>query len=729
MLEALHSNPRIGLIGPCSNFVGSEQQITVNYESLTGLDAFAWEWGKANDRKVIDTHRLIGFCLLMRRELIDAIGLLDERFGVGCFEDDDYCLRAIQAGWRAAIAQDAFVHHFGGRTFAGSGFDLPAILRQNERLFREKWAPDVAPDQPPALVLPAPEEQPRRYVAEVAPSGGLLLRPGRVRISLCMIVRDSARTLRPCLESIRPWVDEMVVVDTGSTDETPRLVEELGGRLFHFPWCDDFSAARNESLRHAKGDWIFWMDSDDTIPAGCGRQLAAVVAGQAEAGVLGYVMQVHCPGGSEDGDNAADMTVVDHVKLIRNRPDLRFEGRIHEQVLPAIRRAGGTVAWTDLYVVHSGSDPSPEAQERKRLRDLHLLHLELRERPDHSFTLFNLGMTYVDGGRFDEAVDFLNRSIGQSAPDESHLRKAHALLVYAEMQRGRREEALRACRRGRELFPRDVELRFREGVILHELGQLAEAAEAYRNVLAGRDERHFNSIDRGLTGYKARQNLAVVYTDMGDLVRAEAEWREVTRDAPSYRAGWRGLGDVLIRGGRQHTALSVAEHCIGDPALRVEGRLLRSRLAMASGDTAAAQAEIERAYAEDPTDRAALEARCQLLFERGPTSEAEDALRSLVEKYPADPSAHHNLGTLLLLLKRYDEAVRAFRQSLRHRADAPATYLGLGYALKESGRRDEAVTAWQQVLRLAPDNASANEELRSVERQIGRAIAQRAVAR
>ena len=78
---------------------------------------------------------------------------------------------------------------------------------------------------------------------------------------------------RSCLESIRPWVDEMIVVDTGSVDETPRIVESFGGKLFHFPWCDDFSAARNESLRHATGDWLFWMDSDDTIPPECGRGL------------------------------------------------------------------------------------------------------------------------------------------------------------------------------------------------------------------------------------------------------------------------------------------------------------------------------------------------------------------------------------------------------------------------------------------------------------------------
>ena len=69
---------------------------------------------------------------MIRRAVIDEIGLLDERFGVGCFEDDDYCLRAIRAGWRAVIARDAFVHHFGGRTFLGNSIDLAAILGERE---------------------------------------------------------------------------------------------------------------------------------------------------------------------------------------------------------------------------------------------------------------------------------------------------------------------------------------------------------------------------------------------------------------------------------------------------------------------------------------------------------------------------------------------------------------------------------------------------------------------
>ena len=168
---------------------------------------------------------------------------------------------------------------------------------------------------------------------------------------------------------------------------------------------------RNESLRHARGDWLFWMDSDDTIPPDCGRKLRDLVEHDVDPRVLGFVMQVHCPGGRNKGGPEFNVTVVDHVKLFRNRPDLRFDGRIHEQLLPAIRRAGGEVAWTDVYVVHSGSDQSVGAQEKKLQRDVRLLELELAERPEHPFTLFNLGMTHVHGSRFAEAADYLRRGM------------------------------------------------------------------------------------------------------------------------------------------------------------------------------------------------------------------------------------------------------------------------------------------------------------------------------
>lgn len=718
LLRALYRDPKVGLVGPCSNQVSGPQQVGAGYDGMAGLDGFAWDWGKAHDGVLEDTDRLVGFCLLIRRAVVDAVGGLDEQFGVGCFEDDDYCLRATRAGFRAVIARDAFVHHYGGRTFVGSGVDFTAVMRENERRFRAKWsepAPagpsgtdSAAPAGPPPTV-PAAGCAAGAFDVTAAPGGGLLLRRSRVRLSLCMIVRDNARTIVPCLESVRPWVDEMVVVDTGSADETPQVVERLGGRLFRFPWCDDFSAARNESLRHARGEWLFWMDSDDTIDAECGRRLRGLAYGEADPSVLGYVVQVHCPGGGEDG--AFDVTAVDHVKLVRNRPDLRFDGRIHEQVLPAIRRAGGEVAWTDLFVTHSGSDQSPGAQERKRQRDLRLLQLELAERPEHPFTLFNLGMTYADGGRFEEAVEFLTRGLAAAGPGESHLRKAYALLTYAQMQLKRYDEAGETCRRGLSLFPGDPELRFRQGVLLHETGFPREAARAYEEVLGHRGERHFSSLDRGIVGFKARQNLAVVASDLGDLAGAEEQWRAVVREVPGYRPGWRGLGEALLRQGKVGEAEEAAALLAGDAALRVEGLVLGGRVAAACGDVETARRRFAEASAAGPDDREARNALCQFLFEHGTAGEAEEALRGLLKADPSDASAHHNLGTLYLRSRRYDEAAAAFRESLRHRPDAAATHLNLGYALKEGGRSREAAAAWEQVLRLSPGDPAASAEL------------------
>ena len=478
------------------------------YDRLEAVDAFAQAWARNHARQTVDTDRLVGFCLLIRREVIDRIGLLDERFGIGNFEDDDFCRRALHAGYRSVIAVDAFLHHFGGRTFLASGIDFAALMTENRQKFEEKWNDNapfsegatgrVAPHNPSANDVPAHPRGPilfesvpvrgspdsnSRFQITFSPTGGLLLRPNPVKLSLCMIVRDNETTIGPALESIRPWVDEIIVVDTGSTDKTPEICLRYGAQLFEFPWCDDFSAARNESLKHARGEWIFWMDSDDTISVDCGSKLRQLAGGPHDDAVLGYIMQVHCPGFAEEGGH--DVTVVDHVKLIRNRPDLRFDGRIHEQLLPAIRQAQGEVAWTDIYVVHSGSDHAPAGWQRKLERDLRILHKELDERPDHPFVLFNLGMTYADDRRYQRAVDYLQRCLEVSRPDESHQRKAYALLASSLGQAGRHDEAWAACQQGLALYPEDKELLFRSAMLHHHFGRLTAGVRRTLRFLSG----------------------------------------------------------------------------------------------------------------------------------------------------------------------------------------------------------------------------------------------------
>jgi FkbM family methyltransferase len=718
MLRALHSDPKIGLVGPCSNFVSGEQQVEIRYDDLVGLDGFAWDFGKSNNRRLEGTDRLVGFCLLIRRELIDAIGLLDEDFGLGCFEDDDYCRRALAAGFHAVIARDAFVHHFGGRTFIGMGIDFGSLINHNQQLLVHKWrgASRATPQKDSvgggAIRPKGPEtaKQPPVFGFKRIPKGGLLLERKDIEISLCMIVRDNARTIEATLKSIKPWVDEMIVVDTGSNDGTPDIARGLGARVFHFPWCDSFSAARNESICHARGRWIFWMDSDDTINAQNGAKLRKLVR-QATSDVLGFVISVHCPGTGTDGQD--DVTVVTHVKLFRNLPDMRFEGRIHEQILGSLRRAGGKLEWSDAFVVHSGYDHSAEGQEKKKQRDLHLLGLELKEQPDHPFTLFNLGMTYADIGRYREAIRFLNRSIENSESSESHVRKAYAILVYVHSAIGNLPGAWQACEKGLRLFPEDVELRFRRGILFHSSGRLQEAVLAYQSVLDRHETDHFFSLDRGIKSFKTRCNLALVYLDMGELDRAEEQWRKIVAEVPNWSPGWRGLGEVLIKQGKLEEAAKIKKRLMADKRLHFEGVLIESQLALAKGRVDFARQVLEKAKKKNPSDLQPLQALCRLLFEHGEPKDAEFALRELVDRDSNDALAYHNLGIVCRRLGKTSEAIAAFQDSLRLQRQSVNTHLQLGYALCEASRLPEATASWKEVLRLQPDNTEASKALQS----------------
>ena len=309
------------------------------------------------------------------------------------------------------------------------------------------------------------------------------------------------------------------------------------------------------------------------------------------------------------------------------------------------------------------------------------------------------------------------RSLEHGQPDESHLRKVYALLVYSLFQTGQKEQALDTCRRGLELFPQDAELRFRLGMLLHDSGKLEQAVQVYQDLLTTEEERHFSSVVQGLRGFKARQNLAVVYQDLGDFARAEEQWRLVVGEVPSYREGWRGLGEILLRQGKHTEAEAVQATLLAVPALHGEGLLLQGQIAAARGDIVEARRTLETAAAEQPEEPAPWRVLGQLLFERSDPAEAEWALKEQLKRDPEDPSAHHNLGTVYQRLGCLSAAVEAYQQSLRYRPDYLPTQVQLGTALEQAGRFREAIATWETVLRLDPHNTQANAALQQARRQ------------
>lgn len=141
LVACAEGDPAIGIVGPMSNYVSGPQLVPdASYADYPALQAYAREFYERHRGRRSDTNRLVGFCMLIKREVIARIGLLDESFGLGNFEDDDYCLRARQAGFRLVIAGDVFIHHFGSRTFFGQRVDFEAAMRHGQEVFQRKWS-------------------------------------------------------------------------------------------------------------------------------------------------------------------------------------------------------------------------------------------------------------------------------------------------------------------------------------------------------------------------------------------------------------------------------------------------------------------------------------------------------------------------------------------------------------------------------------------------------------
>jgi GT2 family glycosyltransferase len=143
MLACLDSTPDTGIVGPCSNYVSGRQQAAGEYASMEEFHSWAVERNLPDSSRWVVLERLVGFCFLFKRELLQQIGYLDERFSPGHYEDDDYCYRARLAGYRLVIAGDTFVHHHGSVSFKKQDSSvLAGLIDRNHRKFIEKWGID-----------------------------------------------------------------------------------------------------------------------------------------------------------------------------------------------------------------------------------------------------------------------------------------------------------------------------------------------------------------------------------------------------------------------------------------------------------------------------------------------------------------------------------------------------------------------------------------------------------
>lgn len=472
------------------------------------------------------------------------------------------------------------------------------------------------------------------------------------RISLTMIVRNEEANLPACLESAADVVDEIIVVDTGSTDGTKAAAQRFGARLVDFPWCDDFAAARNEALKHASGDWVFWLDADDRLDEE-NRARFRALAGRLTDELAVWLFQ--CINVSAGGGGTA--TSLEQGRLFRRDPRVWWQYRVHEQIVPAIERLGGATHRGDVVVRHVGYVDA--ATRRAKLqRDLRLLALDDAERPNDPLTLFHFGWTHTLLGEAAAAVAVLERCRQVAAPTLAIMTKLHALLVRNLRQIGPVQAALAACQRGLVQFPDHAELLFHQGQLLNHQRRFAEAEASLMRLLGltassgtGMGE------DPALRGYKGRCALAEVYRDAGQADDAERQWQLALAEQPSYLVPAICLSDLYCSQRRWADAEGLAQR-FADQGRPADALLLQARARMTRAEFAEARRLAESAISLAPTEVMPREILSHVLVLEGRDwAAAERAVREVLARQPSNAAALSNLA----VVERHLAAQRAPR--------------------------------------------------------------------
>ena len=300
---------------------------------------------------------------------------------------------------------------------------------------------------------------------------GSAKKPG---VSLCMIVKDEEANLARCLASVKPIVDEMVVVDTGSTDRTRDIAEFFGAWVYEFEWSGDFAEARNFSLSKAKGDWILIMDADEIIsPLDYGRFRKLVAKKPSRLTAYSVITRNYCnmvntigwiSNTGQYGSEEAGLGWLssEKVRLFSKSRQVKFEGAVHEMVDPVLKRLSAEIKKCPVLVHHYGR------LNAKNLARKHQAYYEiglkkLQKNGGEIGTIRELATQAAVLERFSEAIDLWQKFLSME-PGEAAVAFAYVNMVSVYIRMQEYGKAIESARKAVSMAPQMKEAQYNLGI-------------------------------------------------------------------------------------------------------------------------------------------------------------------------------------------------------------------------------------------------------------------------
>ncbi|MGA9293864.1 MAG: glycosyltransferase [Ignavibacteriaceae bacterium] len=259
------------------------------------------------------------------------------------------------------------------------------------------------------------------------------------KLTLSMIVKNEEKYLYDCLKSVNDFADEIVLVDTGSSDNTINIAKEFNVKVYNYSWIDDFSAARNFALGKSTGQWILYLDADERLSRKSINELKNIIKGN---DLTGY----RCTVKSVDEVNG-NPNFMKYTRLFHNNPNIKFTGKIHEQIDDSLIENGYQISDTTVEIIHIGYNVADKDLKNKAVRNLKILKDEF-EKNKSSYYAYQLANTYTTLENYDEANKYYKLSVNGNNLNKEYKAFAYLNLSGYEFRKNNLDNAIEYLDKG-----------------------------------------------------------------------------------------------------------------------------------------------------------------------------------------------------------------------------------------------------------------------------------------
>ncbi|NET54847.1 MAG: tetratricopeptide repeat protein [Symploca sp. SIO2E6] len=365
-----------------------------------------------------------------------------------------------------------------------------------------------------------------------------------------MIVKNEESSLPQALNSAKDVVDEMVILDTGSTDTTVEIAKEYGARVYHCEWCNDFSAARNDALQYVQGKWVLVLDADEVLTESIVPEIKKLIHHDQYL-LINLIRQ-------EVGATQSPYSQVS--RLFRNHPEVHFSRPYHAMVDDSVAQLldrepqWQVAALPKVAILHYGYQPEAIASRDKYNRGVQAMEAFLAEHPQDPYGCSKLGALYIGLGQLGKGIELLERGL-QAQPTDTpvlfelhyHLGNAYTRLNNPPSAAGHYQAAIK-----QPILPQlKIGAYNNLGNLHFNAGELTQARTNYETTV---------TIDPSFApGYN---NLGMTLKGMGLLEEAIKAYQQALKCQPNYADAHQNLGVAFLKKGKLQQSLSAFSKAI-----------------------------------------------------------------------------------------------------------------------------------------------------------------------